>query len=216
MGHDMTSESKALAGENVVRPIRFAGDDAALVKALQEGHPGASAALYDRYAGHVQRVVVRILGFDADLEDLLQEVFVQALLSASSIEDGSRLKAWLTIVTVHTARAHIRRRAKRRWLQFWEPASLPEVPEAGADFETRELLRLTDVVLDRMPDRELVLLSLRHFDGMALADLADANDISIATVKRLLDRAQRRFAKLARNYPPLAAHLADRGKWRTP
>jgi RNA polymerase sigma-70 factor, ECF subfamily len=216
MGYEMTSESISARNERIVSPIRFAGDDAALVRALKEGHPGASAALYDRYASHVQRVVVRILGFDSEIEDLLQEVFVQALLSVSSVEDGSRLKAWLTIVTVHTARAHIRRRVKRRWLQFWEPENLPETPDEGTDFETRELLRLTYGVLDRMSDRERVLLTLRHFDGMGLAELADANGISVATVKRMLDKAQRRFAKLAQHYPPLAAHLADRGKWRSP
>jgi RNA polymerase sigma-70 factor (ECF subfamily) len=215
MGHETTRDSAAASREGVVRSIRFAGDDLALVNALQEGHPGAAAALYDRYAHHVQRVIVRILGFDPELEDLLQEVFVQALNGAASIEDGNRLKAWLTMVTVHTARAHIRRRVKRRWLQFWEPANLPDVPETGADYETRELLGLTYTVLDRMSAKERILLTLRHFDGMALAELADANGISIATVKRQLDRAQKRFAKLARNYPQLAAYIAERGKWRS-
>lgn len=214
MGHETTREPAAAQREGVVRSIRFAGDDRALVDALQEGRPGAAAELYDRYAGHVQRVVVRVLGFDPELEDLLQEVFVQALNGLSSIEDGSRLKAWLTMVAVHTARAHIRRRARRRWLQFREPATLPDVPEAGVDHETRELLAMTYAVLDRLPAKERILLTLRHFDGMALADLAEANGISIATVKRQLDRAQARFARLARNYPQLAAHLAERGRWR--
>jgi RNA polymerase sigma-70 factor, ECF subfamily len=200
----------------VIRSLPFAGDDRALVAGLKDHHPGAAAALYDRYAGHVQRVLARVLGVDSDLEDLLHEVFVQALGSASSIEDGDRLKGWLTIVAVHTARAHIRRRVRRRWLQFWEPAAVPEVAVAGTDHEARDLVRLTYGVLDRLPAKERVAFALRHLDGMELADLAEANGVSLATVKRLLARAERRFAALAENHPPLAARLAEHAKWRSP
>jgi RNA polymerase sigma-70 factor, ECF subfamily len=215
MGYEMTNEIPMIPSERVVRAFRFAGDDGALVKALREGHPGASAALYDRYASHVQRVIVRILGFDSDIEDLLQEVFLQALGSVSTIEDGNRLRAWITIVAVHTARAHIRRRSKKRWLVFWEPASLPDVPGACSDFETREILRFTYGVLDRMSAKERILLTLRHFDGMPLVELAEMNGVSLATVKRQLDKAQMRFTKIAQRYPLLAAHLAEVGKWRS-
>ena len=135
----------------MVRLHPFSGDDRAIVAGLKERNPGAAAALYDRYADHVQRVLARILGVDPDLEDLLHEVFVQALGSAASIEDGDRLKGWLTIVTVHTARAHIRRRVRRRWLQFWEPAAVPEVPVTGADHEARDLVRSMYGVLERLP-----------------------------------------------------------------
>jgi RNA polymerase sigma-70 factor (ECF subfamily) len=199
-----------------VRPLPFTGDDRAIVVGLKEGHPGAAAALYDRYADHVQRVLARILGVDSDLEDLLHEVFVQALGSAVSIENGDRLKGWLTIVAVHTARAHIRRRVRRRWLQFWEPAAVPEVPVYGPDHEARDLVRFTYNVLDRLPAKERIAFALRHLDGMELSDLAEANGVSLATVKRLLSRAERRFAALAQAHPPLASRLAEHAKWRSP
>ena len=50
-----------------VHPIRaggFAGDDAALVAALRRGEPGAPAALYDRHAAYLRRVLARVLGVD--------------------------------------------------------------------------------------------------------------------------------------------------------
>ena len=216
MRQDVTKASPEPARAAVVRPFRFQGDDRALVDGLRGGHAWAAAAMYDRYADHVQRVLVRILGFDPDLEDLLHEVFVQALGSARTIADGDRLKGWLTIVAVHTARAHIRRRVRRRWLVFWEPASLPELHDAGADHDSREVVRLAYTVLDKLPAKERIAFALRHFDGMELAEVADANGISLATVKRLLARAERRFASLAQGYPPLAARLNEHAKWRTP
>ena len=58
----------------VVHPLRFVGDDEAMLEALKSGHVSAVAALYDRYAGHIRRVLLRIVGDDSEIGDLLQEV----------------------------------------------------------------------------------------------------------------------------------------------
>jgi hypothetical protein len=67
------------------RGIAFIGDDAALVAALRSGHPAALAAFHDRYATHMLRMLVRVLGQDRDLEDVLHEVFVRALSSLRQV-----------------------------------------------------------------------------------------------------------------------------------
>jgi RNA polymerase sigma-70 factor (ECF subfamily) len=216
MRNDPSRVSRPEQSSAVVRQLPFGGDDRAIVTGLKDRNPGAAAALYDRYAGHVQRVLARILGADSELEDLLHEVFVQALGSAASIEDGDRLKGWLTIVAVHTARACIRRRVRRRWLQFWEPAAVPELPVAGADHDAREIVRLTYAVLDKLPERERVAFALRHLDGMELAEVAESIGVSLATVKRLLGRAERRFSVLSQSHPALAARLSEHARWRSP
>src|SRR5687767_8622166 len=55
-----------------------AGDDRELAARLRRGDQGALEALYDRYAGVVLALLVRIVGSRAEAEDLLQEVFLQA------------------------------------------------------------------------------------------------------------------------------------------
>ena len=50
---------------------------------------------------------------------------------------------------------------------------------------------------------------------MELAELAEVNGVSLATVKRLLARAERRFAAMAQANPALAARLGDHAKWRS-
>ena len=98
----------------VVHLIRFDGDDEALLEALRARQPGAKRALYDRYANHVQRVLIRIIGVDDAIPELLSETFIQAFASLDSIRDGSRLKAWLSMTAMFTARGLIRKRKKRR------------------------------------------------------------------------------------------------------
>ena len=54
-----------------VIPLRVPETDAGLSLALQAGEPWAGAALFDRYAPHVRRVLVRVMGPDPDIADLL-------------------------------------------------------------------------------------------------------------------------------------------------
>src|SRR6202042_863056 len=81
-----------------IEPAPFSGDDVALVLGFRRGDPRARAALYDRYADHVHRVLYRVLGLDRDLDDLHHDVFVRALGSLPRLEDPSALKGWLTMI----------------------------------------------------------------------------------------------------------------------
>ncbi|MDD5307715.1 MAG: sigma-70 family RNA polymerase sigma factor [Deltaproteobacteria bacterium] len=213
-----TNAQDTQVGSNdaVVRALRFVGNDRALLAGLKDSHPGAAAELYDRYADHVQRVLARILGLDQDLADVLQEVFLEALRSIRSVEDGSRLKAWLTSVAVHTAHACLRRRGRRKWLLIREPELVPEQAVAGPDHEARQMLQGAYEVLDRMPVKERIAFALRHVEDLPLAEVAEACGVSLATVKRVLARAEKRFTALAGRHPLLRARLAELSGRRNP
>jgi len=71
--------------KETVIPLAFArghddlrGGDG-LIDALRAGHPGAATVFYDRYAASVQRGLQSVLGRDAEIPDLLQEVFIRAI-----------------------------------------------------------------------------------------------------------------------------------------
>jgi RNA polymerase sigma-70 factor, ECF subfamily len=199
----------------VIRGLRSGLSDEALASAARTGDAGAMAAIYDRHSEHVRRVLVRILGFDTEMGDVLQDTFVQAFSSIGAIRDGHLLKAWLTRVAVHTARHHLRSRGRRRWLLFLAPGSLPEVPVAPLDAEPADTLRRVYSVLGRLDDCDRILFCLRFIDAMELTDMAEACGISLATVKRRLARAQGAFLELARKDPALAGRLDGSNRWNT-
>ena len=179
------------------------GDDVALVSALVRGDPAARAELFDRHASHAQRVLARVLGHDAELADLLHEVFARVLAQIESLEDPAALKWWLTTIAVFTAREHIRRRMRGRWLRFFASEDLPDLPVAGADEEVRESLRRTYAVLDRLGVDDRIAFSLRFIEGLDFAEVAAACGVSLNTIKRRLARAEKRFVALARREPAL-------------
>ena len=140
---------------------------------------------------------------DAELADLLHEVFARALAQIDSLEDPAALKWWLTTIAVFTAREHIRRRMRGRWLRFFASEDLPDLPVAGADEEVRESLRMTYAVLDRLGVDDRIAFSLRFIEGLDLAEVAAACGVSLNTIKRRLARAEKRFVALARREPAL-------------
>jgi hypothetical protein len=85
----MLPSRAAPKGEGVVLPLGFVGDDVALVEALRSNHRRAKAALFQRYVGRVERIITHVIGFDAELADILQEVFTRALGSIHSLRDPS-------------------------------------------------------------------------------------------------------------------------------
>lgn len=198
----------------VVRPFEFIGDDRALVKAILDDRPGAGTALYDRYADYIHCFLERIMGYDPEIGDLIQEVFYQALANIQSIKKKGSLKPWLGSIAVHVARGTIRKRQRQRWLSFRAPESLPEQTIEELDDQDREVLRLTYTLLETLPVNERIAFSLRFIEGMELTETAQAMGVSLSTAKRKIAAAERRFLSLAKKNPLLQARIENASRWR--
>jgi RNA polymerase sigma-70 factor (ECF subfamily) len=171
--------------------------DAALALLLRTDPAAARAELFDRYGADVERILLRILGADTEIYDVLHDVFIAALTSVSRLRDDNALGSWLTGIAVNKAKKLIRRRQRWRWIQFVAPPDLPEVIAPTASAEVSEALALTYRILSRLPPDERIAFALRHIDGMELLAIAEATSVSLATTKRRLARAQQRFVALA-------------------
>jgi RNA polymerase sigma-70 factor (ECF subfamily) len=192
------------------------GDDYALVAGIRRGDPAAASALYDQYRALVERTLVRILGFDSELPDTLQETFIRALGSTHLLREPKALPAWMIRIAVCTASDLIRRRRRGRLLHlFSEPsdvleASTATVFEAESDLEARRALVAAQSLLNGLPLRERTAFSLRRLEGMELKDVAHACGCSLATIKRRLARAEERFLARAQKQPALKNWLAEK------
>jgi RNA polymerase sigma-70 factor (ECF subfamily) len=211
------AQPRPIGSQAVVLPLPSVRDDTALLEGLHAGEAWAKAALFERYAPQVQRVLRKILGPQPRLEmpDVIHEVFVQALASVDRLREAAAMSAWMYAVTTRTAFRLLRAQRARRWLQFWEPAELPEISCAEVDLELVEAYRRTYAVLDRMPADERIVFALRYIEGMELTPLAMACDVSLATVKRRLGRAEQRFAAAARRDEVLRTWLSEGDRWTT-
>jgi RNA polymerase sigma-70 factor, ECF subfamily len=199
----------------MLTPLTFVGDNAALIQELQSDHPGAAAAFYDQHASHVRMVLRSVLGADEDIPDLLQEVFIRALNSIGKLREIDRIESWLTTIAIFVARGHVRQRTRRSWLRLFSPEHTRNWQLEQPSSEARSALRAVYGLLDRMPVDDRVVFVLRYIHGMTLSDAAETCRTSLATLKRRLNRAEKRFVAAARQQPSLAEWLEDGTRWTT-
>jgi RNA polymerase sigma-70 factor, ECF subfamily len=197
----------------MVTPLTFARGDDNLIQALRSGHPGAAAAFYDQHATSIRRTLQSVLGPDAEIPDLLQEVFIRAIDRIGELQHLDQVRSWLTTIAVFTARAHIRRQARRKWLFLFSPDQTRQNHRDPPSSDALLALRETYRILDKIPANERVTFVLRFVEGMTLPEAAQVCGVSLATFKRRLSRAEKRFLREVRERPLLEQWLEEGTRW---
>ena len=169
-----------------------------LVAAVRDGEDWARAALYDRYAPDVARVLHAVLGPDQEMPDLIHETFLEVFDAIGTLRDADALAGWMRQVAVNIARSCIRKRRRMRWLHVFGLADVVEPAAIAASPEAREAIAEIYRVLDELPVDLRVAFSLRHLEGLELTDVAAACAVSLATIKRRLASAEESFRRHAR------------------
>lgn len=184
-------------------------DVVALVRGLRDGLPWAERALLADHTAHVRRVLARILGPTAELDDLVQEVFIRVLDKIADLREPAAFRGFLTSVAVFVSREALRKRRRRSWLTFFAPEDLPE-PVIAKEGEPLEALKAVYVILETLGEDLRIPFALRFIEGMALLDVAAATGCSLATAKRRLSDAEAVFRARAAAQPALAPWLGGR------
>lgn len=173
--------------------------------------------LHARFSGVVHRLVWRLLGADADHEDMVQQVFFAMLTSLGQLRDPSKIELWVRTVTVNAVRQELRRRAVRRL--FWKGRQHDErTGDLSEEVESRDLLLQCLGVLEQLPKEQRLVFVLHLVEGHSLKDVAERCGYSHITAKRRLKAASTKFRILLRSRPdllsrfdskPLSAERAD-------
>jgi RNA polymerase sigma-70 factor (ECF subfamily) len=167
-------------------PPDFSGPGEEVVVSEQE-----LGDLFRRYASYVANIGIRLLGRDDELDDLVQEVFIEAYRGYHQLRSPDAVKAWLARITVRRA---VRRLRRRRLRSFFSLESLPAdamLADDGASPEQKAEIASTYRMVERIPVRLRVVWVLKHVQGETLDSIAEICRVSKATVQRRLRAAER-------------------------
>ncbi len=180
------------------RPLPLATlDDEVVVRRVKEGEAPLFEIVMRRYNQRLYRIVRSILGTDTDVEDVLQEVYLNAYRHLDQFEARSSFATWLTKIAVHEALARARRQRRfqplpdetdegeSRLLAF--PSGLPDPEQAAA---RREVMHLVEEAVDHLPDSFREVFVMRQIEQMSQAETAECMGIREETVKTRLHRAR--------------------------
>lgn len=150
--------------------------------------------VYRRYAPYVAAVILRITGRDRDVEDLVQDVFLEAARGIEKLREPEAIKGWLATIAVRTTRRTLRLRKVRRLVGLDAGADYTRVVEVAAapelSSEDRLLLASVYEVLEKVAVDDRVAFALHHIEGEKLDVVAALCGCSCATAKRRIARAQ--------------------------
>jgi RNA polymerase sigma-70 factor (ECF subfamily) len=152
------------------------------------------ASVHHEHADFVWRSLQRLGVRDADIEDVLQEVFVVVHQRLHTFDASSRMTTWLFGICLRVASAY-RRRAHRRREQ-----SVFEVPDEAVDGETPEDAAVTAqararlrAAMDLMDLDKRAIFVMFELDEMSCEAIADMLSIPIGTVYSRLHAARKAF-----------------------
>lgn len=178
---------------------------ASLIEGFTAGRPGADREIVDRFKGHVRRLLTRMVGPGPDVEDLLQETMFRVFQRIGKVDPPDALPGYVTSVTVLVAREALRRRRRARWLSFFSSQDLAEIASRTGVEDVPEDVRAFYQAASKLPAQSQLCVTLRYVEGMALAEVAEATGVSLATAKRHLHRAEQEMVTLLGSEGALAA-----------
>jgi RNA polymerase sigma-70 factor (ECF subfamily) len=181
--------------------------DEELVQRVKEGDKAAFREIFRLHRTDVARLVQRMLGRTTDVDDVVQEVFLQVHRSIKDFRGQARFSTWLYRVTVNVVLMH-RRSARSRPVLVEQPEG--HVPEDRAPLPDEQVARNARVVafsrlLERLSEKKRTVFVLHELEGMGAAEIAEVVDAPVLTVRTRLFYARRELADMMREEPSLAA-----------
>ncbi len=191
-------------------------DETAVIAALRDGDESVFADLVDRHTPSMLRVARGYVPSHEIAEEVVQETWIALLKGIGKFEGRSSLRTWLFTVMINIAKARgVRERRDadtaiaaftggtvdprlfrgpdeewpgdwKNWKQY--PRAFPETPEGSVLAD--ELTAVARAELDRLPEKQRVVVTLRDMLGFDSSEVCDLLDITVANQRVLLHRGR--------------------------
>ena len=179
-------------------------DEKALLERIRKGDESGFEEIVREHTGKPVGLAWRLVGTREDAEELAQEAFLRLHRSLPDFRGDSLIGTWLYRTTTRLAVDFLRReRIKRKVFFFRQNNDSPDPVELASDsrqtpgeiFQTQEAMRSLRKNLQNLSSRQQVVFMLRHYEGLALKEIAEHLGLETGTIKAHLHRAVTQLRK---------------------
>ncbi len=193
-------------------------EDAALVERARRGDRSAFGQLFERHHGRIHGMCARLLRRSDDVDDAVQQTFLEGWRCLGRFEGKSRFTTWLTRIAIHTCFST--RRRLRRLLLVNQPDddegggprlnvvdgvlhdTAPLSADEIASRHARE--RALNDVLAAVSEKKRAVFVLVDLEGLTSPEAAEILGINEATVRTRLFYVRQEIAAAVRVHPGFA------------
>jgi RNA polymerase sigma-70 factor (ECF subfamily) len=162
----------------------------------QKGEVEAFELLVERYHRKLYWVACSMLGDATLAQDIVQETFIRALAALKRFDVQRSFRTWVHQIALNLCIDHLRRQriAKEVSLDGLSPVlSSPKPSNPEQEAMRGELRVKVRRILEKLPPKYRMVLSLRDIEGMSFEEIAEILNANPTTVRWYLHRARKFF-----------------------
>ena len=162
----------------------------------------AFRGIVDAYTERLYWHVRRFLCSHEDTNDLLQDIFIKIWSALPSFRGEARLYTWIYRVATNEVLNHLRKQKFKALISLDSASALLERKiDEDISFNGDELQRELHKAIQRLPEKQRIVFSLRYFDEMKYEEISEITDTSVGALKasyhhaytKIKDELQKRF-----------------------
>jgi RNA polymerase sigma-70 factor (ECF subfamily) len=180
--------------------------DSELIARIRSGERGLFEWLMRRHNQRLYRAARAVMGDESEVEDIMQQAYLNAFANLDDFESRSEFSTWLTRIALNEAFARRRRRRTavsaadatgERFGGRRDPMDELNAPQPDPERQAYagELHRLLEQAVDRLPQSYRVAFVLRDIEGLSTAETGEALGLRDEAVKTRLHRARSMIRK---------------------
>jgi len=198
--------------EDIRKPVGRPAQDAALIRAFQEGDKAAFDKLVLNHKDRLFNLCYRILGDYEEANDSAQETFIKVYRGLKKFRFESGFSTWLYRIAVNTCKNKLKSsayRQKSKMVPLDNPVlanrSQPsreiqdESPSPAMELEKKERMRVIQEAIDALSPEQKQVVTLRDIEGFSYEEVAEITGFNLGTVKSRIARARQDLRKKLRS-----------------
>jgi len=176
--------------------------DKDLTDRIAAGDESAFRELVVKYQKKVFHTCLGLLHYEADAEDITQEVFIEVYESIAGFRAESGLSTWIYRIAVNKSLNHLRSKKRSRWFRSIEAFFTPSEKNEALQLEGNQSDRADTPILenekstilhraiDALPTNQRIAFVFSKFDDLSYKEIAEVMQVSISSVESLVHRAK--------------------------
>src|SRR6202166_4915229 len=181
-----------------------------LVSAARNGDRGAFGRLYERYARMVHGILLARVPL-AEVDDLVQDVFVQAMRQVHTLRDAACFGGWLATVTRNRANDYHRRSVELVELTEDSPSEARERRGSSAPGDDGAAIL---AAVRELPEAYRETLILRLVEGFTGPEIAERTGLTPGSVRVNLHRGMQQLREKLNQAAPGSVIQPDSSRGR--
>jgi len=186
--------------------------DDELMQKIKKGDMHAFGILAGKWKCRLFNFAYKVVGDYELAEDVCQEVLLRVYQKAEQYRPREQFKTWLYRIAINCSVDELRKWKRRRVLplgifhqhrdeeeRILEGALIDPAPQPDEEVQLNEITKCVQDALRRLPDKQRVVIVLRHYEGLKFQEIASALGCPSSTVKSQMSRGLKRLQTMLKH-----------------